>query len=172
MRKHEDRCSFITFECPQVNCGANLIIAEVVDHIKNVHGGRYNTNFKDAISWLLPRGEEMFRSDMTWQPSITIFDGHTFLLNACVKDLNMIGWAVVIGDKKIAKKYEVSIKAKGYAAEVSVWGDVYSLDIAPKDILDDWKGVLEISKNMARKLARVRTDGRQDIRVKYELRRK
>ena len=177
MRKHEDRCSFKKFKCPQVNCEANLIIPEVVDHIKNVHKGVFN-NMKAVIPWMLERkgrdvekGEEVFRSDVNWQPSITIFDGHTFLFNACVKDLNWKGWAIVIGDKKIAQKYEVSMMAIGHSAQVTVWGDVYSLDIDVKDILDDWKGVLEINNNMARKLVRLRTDGR-DIRVKYELRHK
>ena len=169
VKEHEESCTFRKLECPQVFCEANLMMAKVVNHVMNVHGATIYTNLKRTIYWSLNNGEELFASDKTWQPSMTVFDGHVFLLNACIKDLRWVGWAVIIGDKKMAKKYEVSMKAIGHSAEVTVWGDVYSLDISAKEILDDWKGVLQINKKMARKMVRMRADGGRGIAVKYEL---
>ena len=183
VKKHEDRCSFRKFECPRVDCEANLIIAEVVDHVKDVHRGDMLTNLKGSlfVSWSLGYSDEdMFLSEMRWPPSMTNFDGHTFILNAYVKDHNWNVWAVVIGDKKIAQKYEVSIRTNSKSignqrsARVAIWGDVYSLDISAEEVLDDWKGVLHFNKNMARKMV-TGIDGRRGrrgITVKYDLRRK
>ena len=104
---------------------------------------------------------------------MTEFDGYDFLTNSAVIDNIWSLCVVIIGDKKRAQQYEISMSIRGDAAAVSVRGEVHSIDVAMGEILDGkGEGVLQFNKNMASKLSRVTADGRQGIRVVYELRRK
>ena len=179
VKKHEDSCSFRMIGCPTSFCKKMVPFARVKNHIRNIHGAGYLQNrsgkFRAFLSGAIPSGDNLYDPEMSWAPSMTVYDGETFLINAIVKDHNWSLWVVIIGDKKIAQKYSVSMRISGLgeiAAAVTVWGNVYSIEVDVKDILDDWKGVLEFNKNMLRKLDRVRADGTRSIAVEYELRKK
>ena len=169
MKEHEDACWYRKIKCEL--CDETPRAGDAAIHMTNVHMGTitYNTEGKFPFLWTL---DQLFdESNIRWIPTMKVFDGYAFLINTIVDAYNWSLWVVIFGDRKRAQKYEISMNIQTDAAAVSVKGEVYSIDVARRDILDgEGNGVLEFNKSMARKLSRVTSDGRKGIRVDYKLR--
>ena len=161
-------------------CEETPAVAQVANHVKDTHLGTilYNSQgkfYKDHLSEDDTQFLDESDSDLDWDwdPSMTKFDGYIFLTYSFIVDNNWSLCIVIIGGKTRAKQYEISMSIRGDGAAVSVRGEVHSIDTDMGDILGGkGEGVLEFNKNMARKLSRATADGRQGIRVQYEIRRK
>lgn len=176
MKEHEDRCLYRKIQCEL--CDKTPTFAGVVNHMKFLHYGTILNNTEGKFSrnfWSEEYALFLDEPDSNWDwvPVMTEFDGYDFLTNSAVIDNSWSLCVVIIGEKKQAQQYEISMSIRGDAAAVSVRGEVHSIDVAMGEILDGkGEGVLQFNKNMASKLSRVTADGRQGIRVVYELRRK
>ena len=169
MQNHIRYCTFEKIKCPAYLCNEMIPHGEMVDHLKIRHK-----------SWECRTEASGEIQDIFWNitiPSmghiIAKVDGNFFLLNGIItKDLSIILWVTIVGTEEVAKRYEVKITAAPFGnTSAKTRGKVYSIDTSTKDILKDPRGTLDISKNMAKKMAEMK-DGTPRICQHYHIIRK
>ena len=168
VESHEESCLFRKIECPHWECEEKQQIRLVIDHLKTLHGCIQSTNFA-LINYVVSSS----RPCATWEPLILSHDGHSFLFNCIIRDFNWSLWLSVLGDHKLAEEYRVKITLApngGTLASVSLnSGKVYSTDTKKVDVFEDAEGILEVTKNMAKKVGDVLSNGDLDISVSYQI---
>ena len=149
----------------------------VIDHLKNAHGSIV-CRIKECgqggetdghIYWPIAHKHRGYG------PVIANVDGQTFLLNCTTsrKDFLNKYWVTVLGTKEVAQRYEVKITAapEGNTTITAVM-KVHSTDMSKTDVLKDPEGTLEISKNMAERMAQKNEYNRAQINIDYHIIRK
>ena len=174
LQVHMRSCSFRDIECQYpiqlVKCKKRVKMTKFLDHLRNDH--KSDTLSTHALGKAIADWDisSSFRHQ-EFNPFIFPYDGHIFLLNGKVTDFNLSLWVSVIDTKEGWEKYEVQI-SHGNQGQNSVWsgcsGKVYSTDISHEDVLQDGKGVLELSKNHLRKVPR-NERGNYSLTVNYDI---
>ena len=183
MQEQADSCLFAKIQCPlnRASCKEIMLKSEVIIHLKNVHKlAMWNTYAYGKVMGRWTKSPHQNPKEyLKWLPAITSFDGNTFLFNAIQLRKRGLGWSrsfwvSVVGSEKVAKKYEVKICTSDNG-ENKAWhgniGKVYSTDTRQEDVLEDNKGVLELSKKQIEKLE-IPVGEEYDIELDFEIIRK
>ena len=111
-----------------------------------------------------------------YDPIIANVDGQIFLLNFTTSGHDGFQykyWVTVLGTREVAQRYEVKIIAEpGGNTTIAAVMKVHSTDMNKTDILRDPSGTLEITKNMAERMAKENREGRKRFYVNYHIIRK
>lgn len=186
MLEHSDSCHFGKIKCPlnvhmMYTCKENLVYCkeillknEVINHLSTVHKvAMWKANASGKLtnrSWkILHRHKQM--KDITFPVILTSFDGNTFILSSTQQNWTRSIWVAVLGSEKVAKTYDVKIRTYN-KGDIKAWigniGKVYSTDTSQEDVLEDNKGVLELSKRQMEKLEKEEGD-KYKIYIDYEI---
>ena len=85
------------------------------------------------------------------------------------RDGTWLLWVSLLASEEESQGYEVTMSTEGTkGASIKVTGQVYSVDLGGRSVLDDSEGVLELSKSMIKKLGRIE-EGKFKIEINYEI---
>ena len=84
-------------------------------------------------------------------------------------------WVTILGTEEEAQTFEAKIIACPHYGmcdtSIKIRGKVYNIDMSKEEVLQDQRGILEMSKNMADKIGIMR-DGKLRICTEYDIIRK
>ena len=165
IKAHMKNCNFGNIECPDWLCKDSVTYENVLDHLKNTHGSEQRTQQEILDGIYVPIGDD----DFATAPDITIAHGETFIL-ICekIKDVRMC-WIVLLGTREDAQKYEVKIIAGPNDDNcIKLRAKVFSVEMNKAEVLQNHRGILEISKGMASNLGEV-YDGKIGILITNDI---
>ena len=170
LKEHTDGCSFRPkIACPYWECSNAVFINEVFNHLKNC----YKETHVEETNWVRRRYYKHYET-ACWSPKIVSFEGQTFFLQACTKAHEWMFWAVILGTKENAQKYEVIMSIPCDSGDIGyeITWKVYSTDEEKDDVIKDQEGVLKLDKYFAEIYGSKDADGKLALTLDYEIIRK
>lgn len=163
IKAHMKNCNFGKIECPDWLCKDSVTYENVLDHLINTHGAQQRTQQEILDGIYVPSGDDYFVPS----PDITIAHGQAFIRNIQkIKD-SIMCWIVLLGTKEDAQKYEVKFIAGPNDENcIKLRAKVFSVEVNKAEVLQNHRGIIEISKGMAINLSEVR-DGEICVLMTY-----
>ena len=178
MKKHSPVCSLRNVECPYWKCPKKVHLQNVTEHMKHAHSAVVWPNSEcgqmQGVCYALPisrYNNRNLETELVLTPIVAAYDGQTFIANGVLKDGRWSLWVSLLASEKESQEYEVTMSGEANGTCVKVTCSVYSVDLGRINLLEDGEGVLELSRNMAKKLGRIE-DGKFKVEIEYEIRRK